>query len=271
NRPWEEGEATWNLTAAGEPWASAGAQGGADRGSTVLGTVTATSGGAHTVTLGSAGLAVVQSWIDDPAANYGIVIQDYTNASNGFDFRSREAGSPSDRPKLTITYVPAAGSAVLAATVSEPVAVQTDATPDSPQPQELAALTVGAVVFGAGGVSASMPATSGPGAHATGPDPRPDELVPLSRAGAPAAPPSARFSSARVPLAARPAAPAASAAASANIRDTSAPMPRDRSAGIHSSDALAPQRDAPADELTEGDVELWDAALLAFLAEWPRL
>jgi hypothetical protein len=103
-QPWVESEATWNAYASGQSWQVAGAAGSGDRGSTVLGYITAPSKGLVTISLNSEGVAVVQSWVDNPSSNYGLIIQDYINASNGLDFNSRETGTVTNRPKMTVTY-----------------------------------------------------------------------------------------------------------------------------------------------------------------------
>jgi hypothetical protein len=102
-RPWVEGEATWNEYALGQSWQVAGADGSGDRGSTVLGTITGPVG-VTTVSLNSDGVAVVQSWVDNPSFNNGFVCLDYVGASDGLDFPSRETGTVSNRPMLTVTY-----------------------------------------------------------------------------------------------------------------------------------------------------------------------
>lgn len=107
-RAWDEMTATWNQAAAGTPWSTGGASGGGDRGSTVLGQLASSSTGTYQVTLNAAGLATVQSWIDSPSTNHGIIFQDYLDAKNGADFASREATDASQRPKLSITYQPPA-------------------------------------------------------------------------------------------------------------------------------------------------------------------
>ena len=104
-RPWVEAEATFNQAAAGVAWGTAGASGASDRGTTVLGAVTAPSLGQATVTLNAQGLAVLQRWIANPAANYGLIFQDYANIStDDLDFHSSESSTVSARPRLTIAY-----------------------------------------------------------------------------------------------------------------------------------------------------------------------
>jgi hypothetical protein len=104
-RAWDEMSATWNQAASGSPWASAGAQGNGDHGTTALGALAASSMGTYQITLNAAGIAAVQKWINDPSMNHGFIIQDYSNSS-GADFTTREGSTASQRPKLTITYRP---------------------------------------------------------------------------------------------------------------------------------------------------------------------
>jgi len=107
-RAWDELTATWNQASTGNLWATAGALGAADRGSTAVGTIAASSMGLNQIALNSSGIAAVQAWIDDPAANRGLIIQDYAN-SNGVDFSSSEASAAAQRPKLVVTFRPGGG------------------------------------------------------------------------------------------------------------------------------------------------------------------
>ena len=127
-RPWNELTATWNQAQAGSTWATAGALSAADRGTTVLGTIAPSTNGLWTITLNAAGIAVVQSWTDDPSSNNGFIIQDYANSS-GADFSSSEATNASLRPKLTISYRAGGGSAaaMLSADVNLPPVVDAGA------------------------------------------------------------------------------------------------------------------------------------------------
>ena len=104
-RPWVENEATWNQYANGQNWATAGASGAADRGNTVLGSITVASKGLYTMSLNSAGIAQVQAWVNDPASNFGFIIQDYEDARDGLDFSSSEHSDVARRPALIVTYV----------------------------------------------------------------------------------------------------------------------------------------------------------------------
>jgi hypothetical protein len=104
-RSWIETEATWDEYASALSWEIPGAAGSADRGSTVLGILTGPALEITTISLNSDGVAVVQSWVDNPSLNYGFICLDYVNADNGMDFSSRESEMVSNRPKLTVTYV----------------------------------------------------------------------------------------------------------------------------------------------------------------------
>ncbi len=100
-RNWVETEATWDVYASGSNWEVGGAQGALDRGTSVLGTISASSTGSHTITLNVDGVAVVQSWVDDPGSNRGLITAGSGN-TNGLDFDCREATTAANRPKLTV-------------------------------------------------------------------------------------------------------------------------------------------------------------------------
>ncbi len=102
-RDWSQSQSNWNSYKTGDNWETSGAKGASDRGATVVGTVTAPSTGQCTITLNAAGIALVQSWVDDPSTNNGLIIADPT-VSDGLVFDSRETATASNRPKLTITY-----------------------------------------------------------------------------------------------------------------------------------------------------------------------
>jgi hypothetical protein len=90
NASWSEASATWSNTV---PPNNAG---------NLIGSITPSSNGTYTITLNSAGLALVQGWING-SANNGIMVID-AGSTNGVDFRSSEYGTQSMRPKLTVTY-----------------------------------------------------------------------------------------------------------------------------------------------------------------------
>ncbi len=116
-RDWIETAATWNVAMVGTNWGQAGAQAASDRGTTVLGTVTAPALGLVTIHLNAAGMAVVQSWINNPNLNFGLIFQDYVSAGDGGSFSSRETSTTTLRPKLTVTYAAAGGSGSIIALV----------------------------------------------------------------------------------------------------------------------------------------------------------
>jgi hypothetical protein len=59
--------------------------------------------GVFTINLNAAGLATLQEWVSNPAANFGLIFASALNV-DGFDFYSNEAPTPASRPKLTVTY-----------------------------------------------------------------------------------------------------------------------------------------------------------------------
>jgi len=106
-RSWTETQATWNKSNSATSWQSAGAHGSLDRGATVLGTVTASAVGIRNVVLNAAGLAVVQGWVNNPATNFGFILQDYANTiKDDLAFSSREATIAANRPQLQVVYSP---------------------------------------------------------------------------------------------------------------------------------------------------------------------
>jgi hypothetical protein len=104
-RDWSELQVTWKRPASGGSWQLAGAQGAADRDTTVLGTVTSPTTGVVTITLNEQGLAALQRWVDEPASNFGIILQDYPAAHDRIHFNSRDTRTQANRPKLTVQYV----------------------------------------------------------------------------------------------------------------------------------------------------------------------
>ncbi|MBT8054607.1 MAG: DNRLRE domain-containing protein [Gammaproteobacteria bacterium] len=106
-RDWNEATVTWNQAGSGTPWGSPGAEASSDRDSAPACTVTAGVTGTLNVGLNEAGIALVQSWVNDPAGNHGLVISD-SSTSDGADFHSSESSTAMARPRLEVTYrVPA--------------------------------------------------------------------------------------------------------------------------------------------------------------------
>jgi hypothetical protein len=102
-RPWVENQATWNAFATGQPWQTPGGTGASDRGATLVGTFNPAANGATTITLNAAGRDLIESWINSPAENYGLMFSNGT-VFNGAEFRSREFATVGSRPKLTLSY-----------------------------------------------------------------------------------------------------------------------------------------------------------------------
>lgn len=102
-RPWVASQANWNEYAQGKSWALAGAGDFEDRGATVLGTLSGNSLGLLAVNLNADGIALVQSWVNNPSRNQGFYMMDYLAADN-LVVSSNEATVTLNRPKLYITY-----------------------------------------------------------------------------------------------------------------------------------------------------------------------
>ncbi|RMG08712.1 MAG: DNRLRE domain-containing protein [Planctomycetota bacterium] len=104
-RAFVEGQATWNQAAAANPWQVPGADGAADRDTTLLGTLSGGATGYRDVVLNAAGLAEMQGWIDAPATNFGFVL--LPSGGNDLRFRSSERNPVSERPQLILDVQPA--------------------------------------------------------------------------------------------------------------------------------------------------------------------
>jgi hypothetical protein len=102
-RYWSETQATWNAAQTGTSWGTAGAKATTDRESTLLGTASPSAVGGYDLRLNAAGVAKVQSWIDSPAGNRGLILAS-TGTTNGFDFSSRQAANAALRPTLRLAY-----------------------------------------------------------------------------------------------------------------------------------------------------------------------
>jgi hypothetical protein len=90
NAAWAESTATWANTNV------AGNQG------SEIGSFVPSTNGLHTITLNSAGIALVQGWLNGTISNNGVTVR--STSADGVDFRSSEYGTVSQRPTLSITY-----------------------------------------------------------------------------------------------------------------------------------------------------------------------
>ena len=70
----------------------------------MVGTLTGPALGQQTVTLNGDGVALVQSWVNNPSLNNGFIVSNYTGATDGLSLNSRNTSTPSARPMLTVTY-----------------------------------------------------------------------------------------------------------------------------------------------------------------------
>ena len=106
-RPWAEEEVTWTHATAGLPWKSAGTKAGADRAMAAVGSFRPATQGPLSILLPPAGVAVLQAWVRNPAANHGVLLHS-SGSTDGARFASREHRDASRRPKLSVRYVPGA-------------------------------------------------------------------------------------------------------------------------------------------------------------------
>ncbi len=109
-RPWTESQVTYEVTSTGVNWGSPGANGSFDRGTTALGTVTATAAGTVTINLNAAGIAVVQGWVDNPSSNHGFILLDYAASSDRLEFVSSEDANTALQPAFKVNYTLAAAN-----------------------------------------------------------------------------------------------------------------------------------------------------------------
>jgi hypothetical protein len=102
-KAWVEGEATWNMYETASVWDLAGGRGTTDRAFPAIASITPGATGVQSFDLGTAFDQQVGDWVSGKEANNGIQLIN-TNATDGFDFSTREAASASQRPQLIITY-----------------------------------------------------------------------------------------------------------------------------------------------------------------------
>jgi hypothetical protein len=108
NSAWNPSQVTYSSSSTGTKWFSTGA-GGSSSGSTPIGSFTASSTGLVTVTLNSTGVALVQSWIASPSANFGIIIRAASGTAQ-LSLASSKNGTAANRPMLSITTVAQSGT-----------------------------------------------------------------------------------------------------------------------------------------------------------------
>ena len=69
----------------------------------MLGNATPTATGANNISLNASGVSVVQGWVSTPANNKGLMLWAGAN-TDGLDFSSKENGTATNRPRLSVTY-----------------------------------------------------------------------------------------------------------------------------------------------------------------------
>lgn len=121
-RAWNEATASWTGPFAGGQWERVGALGTRDHSFNEIGVMSPRGTGAYNVTLNDSGRAIVQSWVDNPSSNMGILVQDYA-AKDALAFHSSEAANVELRPKLLVVYRPPAGSSAGSETPTGPFVV----------------------------------------------------------------------------------------------------------------------------------------------------
>ena len=102
-RPWMEDQATWLQPAASRAWSVPGAAGIADRLADRLAFFSPGSVGSHTFFFNDKGREVLQTWIDEPAANHGLILGN-EQAADGFSAISSESPTAALRPRLSLSY-----------------------------------------------------------------------------------------------------------------------------------------------------------------------
>ncbi len=131
NRTWNEREMTWNLAAAGAPWASPGAAAvPADRSADVYASTTLTAPGAYTLPVTS----LLSTWVQGGQPNNGLLLHGTESPGRvQYNLASRESADAALRPRLILTYRPGRPAATPTATAtSKPTATPTAAASATP-------------------------------------------------------------------------------------------------------------------------------------------
>jgi hypothetical protein len=104
-RSWSETEATWKVGWAGSPWKIRSGPVAIDGANPCLGQFAPSTKGECAFALNEFGLATIQSWINAPQSNFGILLT-ASGTGDGIRVTSREGVVPATRPKLTVLYAP---------------------------------------------------------------------------------------------------------------------------------------------------------------------
>jgi LPXTG-site transpeptidase (sortase) family protein len=129
-KPWVFNQANWINYAGGSAWEAPGAVGATDRGTQVLGSFAPMQTGTYTINLNR---ATVQSWVNNPIMNNGIIIAD-SSGSAPVIFDSAESTTPANRPILRITFNYPPGTTPTATLTQTPTATSTSTATAQPTP-----------------------------------------------------------------------------------------------------------------------------------------
>ncbi|MFO1485862.1 MAG: GEVED domain-containing protein [Verrucomicrobiaceae bacterium] len=99
NQSFVESQVTWNQQSSGVNWSTAGGSYGAE-----LANTNVTTTGQYSWS-GSSLIAQVQSWVDAPSGNLGLLLGDTDSGTVTKDFATKEDATPSRRPVLLVDYV----------------------------------------------------------------------------------------------------------------------------------------------------------------------
>ena len=118
-----ESEVTWNEASTGVSWTNLGADGVGSRKATAVGTLLAPSGSNNVDVTAS-----VQNWAFGEI-NEGWLLKD--TGSGGVDIRTSEYGTLSERPMLSVTYVPNSGGPTVAAAIPDTTVIENSSPVDN--------------------------------------------------------------------------------------------------------------------------------------------
>jgi hypothetical protein len=100
---WSARSATWTKRTGRSAWQMPGGKGASDR-SSPFQTLTFSEPGAFEATFNEAGISLVQSWVDDPSKNFGIMITS-DSSPTGVAVASSQHRVTEQRPAITVTFV----------------------------------------------------------------------------------------------------------------------------------------------------------------------
>ncbi|HEU5057479.1 MAG TPA: DNRLRE domain-containing protein [Kofleriaceae bacterium] len=96
---WSEEEASWELRAAGQAWATAGCGVGSRDAAARAELAVEAAATRYQVALPT---SVAQGWIDDPDSNHGLAL--IATSGSGVELVSSESGEPAERPSLAVEW-----------------------------------------------------------------------------------------------------------------------------------------------------------------------